>query len=92
MVKLLLCILCALCICGAMLYLRQQKLEINYQTNQMHRHMQTLQTELWNQQLQVAIFTSPNAIEHTVNAQKMQLVPAKPLNPSMVNAHGDDGE
>lgn len=66
MLKLVLSIFVTLAIGVCLLQLRQQRLELNYQTNQLHRRLQNLQTELWNQQLQVAIYTAPNAIEQTV--------------------------
>ena len=76
MLKLLSCILCAFLATGVLLHLRHQRMEINYRINQAHRRLQDLQVQLWNQQLQVAIYTAPNAIEHTVGTHKMALVPA----------------
>lgn len=81
MLKLLACILCAFAIAGTLLHLRQQRNQINYKINQSHRRLQNLQIELWNQQLQVAIYTAPNAIENTVGAHNLKLVPATPLEP-----------
>lgn len=77
MLKLLLCIFASVMIAGALLHLKHQKMEINYKTNQAHRRLQNLQIELWNQQLQVAIYTAPNAIENTVGAHDLGLVPAQ---------------
>jgi len=78
MLKLLACILCAFLIAGSLLHMRQQRNQIYYQVNQSHRRLQNLQIELWNQQLQVAIYTAPNAIESTVGAHKLKLIPASP--------------
>jgi hypothetical protein len=79
MVKLLLCILCAVLITGSLLHLKHQRMEINYKINQSHKRLQNLQIELWNQQLQVAIYTAPNAIEQTVGSHHLDLVPATAL-------------
>ena len=81
MLKLLTCILLAIVLAGTVLHLRQQRMEINYKINQSHRRLQNLQIELWNQQLQVAIYTAPNAIERTVGSHNLKLVPAT-RNPS----------
>lgn len=80
MLKLLACILCGLLIAGTLLHLRHERNQINYRINQAHRRLQNLQIELWNQQLQMAIYTAPNAIENTVGTHNLKLVPASPLN------------
>jgi len=74
--KLFTCILFAIILAGTLLHERHQRSEINYKINQAHRRLQNLQIELWNQQLQVAIYTAPNAIEKTVGAHDLHLVPA----------------
>jgi len=76
MLKLLSCILAAFLLAGVLLHLRHQRIEINYKINQAHRQLQDLQVKLWNQQLQVAIYTAPNAIEKTVGSHDLKLVPA----------------
>ena len=76
MLKLLSCLLAAFLLAGVLLHLRHQRMEINYKVNQAHRQLQDLQVKLWNQQLQVAIYTAPNAIEKTVGAHDLKLVPA----------------
>ncbi|MGN6505307.1 MAG: hypothetical protein ACTHM6_07065 [Tepidisphaeraceae bacterium] len=86
MIKLLSCILCAFVATGVLLHLRHQRMEINYQINQAHRRLQDLQIQLWNQQLQVAIYTAPNAIERTVGTHKMALVPATSTPPVPADA------
>ncbi len=78
MVKLLLCIFSAIAIALSMHHLQHQKMVLNYRTNQAHKSLQNLQIELWNQQLQVAIYTAPNAIERTVGSHKIELKPANP--------------
>lgn len=79
MVKMLLCIFSALAIAVMVLQLRQQRLELNYKISQLHREIESHQARLWNQQLQIAIYTAPNAIQHTVSNQDLHLVPRAPL-------------
>ena len=79
MLKLLLCLVATFVIAAVLLNLRHERMEINYRINQSHRHLQTLQTELWNQQLHMAIATSPAAVEKTVGQHRMSLVPATPF-------------
>ncbi len=78
MLKLLLCILCATAISVVLLELRQQRLELNYQTNRLHSQIEKTQSKLWNQQLQIAMFTAPNAIAKTVGDQDLKMVPQAP--------------
>lgn len=79
MLKLLLCLLATFVIAGVLLHLRHERMEINYRINQAHRRLQDLQVELWNQQLQMAIATSPAAVEKAVGSHRLKLVPASPL-------------
>jgi hypothetical protein len=79
MVKLLLTLACSLVIGFTVLQLRQQRLELNYQANQLHNQIRANQAKLWNQQIQIAIYTAPNAISKTVGDQKLDMVPQSPL-------------
>jgi cell division protein FtsL len=79
MLKLLLCLLSATAISVVLLELRQQRLELNYQTNKLHSQIEKSQSKLWNQQLQIAMFTAPNAIAKTVGEQELKMVPQSPL-------------
>jgi cell division protein FtsL len=94
MLKLLLCILCAILITGSLLHLKHQRMEINHKINQSHKRLQNLQIELWNQQLQVAIYTAPNAIENTVGSHHLDLVPSNPmlLGPAVAGPLESDAE
>jgi cell division protein FtsL len=58
-----------------LLQLRQQHLELNHQTNQLHNQIEAQQARLWNQQLQIATYTAPNAIQKTVGDHNLQLAP-----------------
>ncbi len=79
MLKLLLCLLAALAIAVGLLQLRQQRMEMNYQANQLHNLIEDHQAKLWNQQLQIAICTAPNAISRTVGDHALHMVPVSPL-------------
>jgi hypothetical protein len=96
MLKLLICIFSAVMIAGTLLHLKHQRMEINYRQNQAHKRLQNLQIELWNQQLQVAIYTAPNAIEQTVGSHKLGLVPSMMNMPAAAtpgsNDHSRDAE
>ena len=79
MVKMLICLLAALGLGVMVLQLRQQRLELNYKISQLHRQIESNQSRLWNQQFQIAMYTAPNAIQHTVNNHDLKLVPRKPV-------------
>lgn len=78
MLKLLLTLFLATLIGVVLLQLRQQRLEINYQTNKLHRQIESAQARLWNQQLQIAAYTAPNAVYNTVNTDGLRMVPRLP--------------
>ena len=61
-----------------MLQLRQQRLELNHQANRLHNQIEAQQAKLWNQQLQIAVYTAPNAISQTVGEHDLKLVPQSP--------------
>jgi hypothetical protein len=61
-----------------MLHLRQQRLELNHQANLLHNQIEAQQARLWNQQLQIAVYTAPNAISKTVGDHALRLVPQSP--------------
>ena len=89
MVKLLICLFGASAIGLYVLQLRQQQLELGYQTAQLHEKINNQQAKLWNQQLQIAVFTAPNAIEKTVKGQQMDMVPVYSVKPTETD---DDAE
>jgi cell division protein FtsL len=79
MLKLLLCLATGLLIAVCLLQMRQQRLELNHQTNQLHNAIAAQQARLWNQQLQIAVYTAPNAIEKTVGNRNLHLAPQNPV-------------
>lgn len=78
MLKLLLTLILSTLIGVVLLQLRQQRMEINYQTNRLHRQIESAQVKLWNQQLQIAAYTAPNAVFNTVNTDGLKMVPRIP--------------
>ena len=78
MLKLLLGLFCSVLLAVVMLQLRQQRLELNHQANTLHNRIEAQQAKLWNQQLQIAVYTAPNAISQTVGAHDLKLVPQSP--------------
>src|SRR4051812_12618261 len=75
MIKLLICLLSAAALAACILQLRQQRLELGYQNAELHEQIRSHQSRLWDQQLQIATFTAPNAIANTVNAHDLKMVP-----------------
>ena len=57
MLKLLICLFATLAISFVLLQLRQQRLELNYQANRLHTQIEEHQAKLWDQQLQIAVYT-----------------------------------
>ena len=79
MVKLLLCVLSAAILAALVLQLRQQRQELGYQNSRLHDQIKDQQARLWNQQLQIAVYTAPNAITQTVTTHDLKMVPQAPL-------------
>ena len=78
MIKLLICIASGAALAVCVLQLRQQRLELGYQNAELHEQIRSHQSRLWDQQLQIATFTAPNAIANTVNAHDLKMVPRQP--------------
>ena len=81
MLKLLICLFSGAAIAVAVLQLRQQRMELGYQANELHDQIRGQQARLWNQQLQIALYTAPNAITKTVSSYDLNMVPDAPLPP-----------
>ncbi len=79
MLKLLLCLVSSMSLAVLVLQLRQQRLELNHQVNQLHNEIAGQQARLWNQQLEIAVATAPNAIAKTVSNRDLKMVPRSPL-------------
>ena len=85
MVKMLVCLICAMGLAVMTLQLRQQRLELNYKISQLHRQIESQQAKLWNQQLQIAVYTAPNAIAKTVGDHDLKLAPQAPIGTGTAN-------
>jgi cell division protein FtsL len=79
MLKLLLCFVIGMFTAVFLLELRQQRLELNHQASQLHAKIESQQAKLWNQQLQIAVYTAPNAIQQTVGSNDLKLAPQSPV-------------
>jgi cell division protein FtsL len=75
MLKLIICLASATLLAAVMLQLRQQRLELSYETAELTDQIHSQQSRLWNQQLLIASCTAPNAINQTINLQGLKLVP-----------------
>ena len=79
MLKLTICLLAAAAIALTLLQLRQQHMELGHQAAELHDQIRNRQARLWDQQVQIAIYTAPNAIQRTVDAQNLHLQPQRPV-------------
>src|SRR5271170_5207032 len=77
MLKLLICFFFGLALAAVMLQLRQEDLNLNYQTSRLHGQIESRQAELWSQQLRIAEATAPNAIADKVRQEKIPLTPTR---------------
>jgi len=73
MLKLLLCLLCGSATAVALLELRQQRLDLTFQTNKLHNQIEASQVQLWNQQLSIAVATAPNALAAAARGKDLKL-------------------
>ena len=78
MLKLLICLVTTALIAICLLQLRQHNLQLGHQCNELHSKIRGRQSKLWTQQLQIAVYTAPNAITQTVANHDLHLVPQTP--------------
>jgi cell division protein FtsL len=79
MIKLLICLACGMVMAVVMLQLRQQELELRHQAADLQLKVQNHQARLWQQQLEIAVYTAPNAVTRIVQEQNLKLVPEASL-------------
>ena len=79
MLKLLICLVAGASMGLILLQLRQQHLDLGHETAELHDQIRSRQAKLWDQQVQIAIYTAPNAIQKTVDAHSLKLAPQTPL-------------
>jgi cell division protein FtsL len=85
MLKLLICLLASVATAVCLVQLRQQRLELNHQCNQLHNAIESRQSRLWNQQLQIATDTTPDRIRQRIEAQHLQLQALAPKGTAATN-------
>jgi hypothetical protein len=83
--KLSICLITSAVLSICLLQLRQQNLQLGHQCNELHGRIRAKQGKLWNQQLQIAVYTAPNAISQTVANHDLHLVPQTPPPPGKRN-------
>ena len=79
MIKLLICLACGMVMAVVMLQLRQQEQELRHQAADLQIKIQNHQAKLWQQQLEIAVYTAPNAVTKFVQQQDLKLVPEASL-------------
>lgn len=79
MIKLLLCLGSGALLAVALLQLRQQRLDLEHEQTTIAEQIKGEEAKLWNQQLQIAVYTAPNAITQTVGVHHLKMVPATAL-------------
>lgn len=78
MVRLLLCLLVGAGIGITLLMIRQQRLELQYESNEIHDEMLDTQRQLWRQQVQIAAATAPAALESVLAHHQFETEPTNP--------------
>src|SRR3954462_11583245 len=79
MIKLILCLGCGMLMAVVMLQLRQQELELRHQAAALQQKIQNHQARLWQQQLEISVYTAPNAVTRIIQQQDLKLVPEAAL-------------
>jgi cell division protein FtsL len=74
MLKLLLCLLCGSATAVALLELREQRLNLAFETNKLHNQIEASQGQLWNQQLEIAVATAPDALAASAKGKDLKLM------------------
>ncbi len=77
MLKLLLCLGAISVVAVCLVHLRQQRLDLNHESSQLHAAIEVAQAKLWDQQIRLAAVTNPPAIGRSVGAHHLVLVPVK---------------
>ncbi len=77
MLKLLLCLVCGSATAMALLELREQRLNLAFETNKLHNQIEASQGQLWNQQLEIAVATAPDALAAAAKGKDLKLTSGK---------------
>jgi len=73
MLKLLLCLLCGSATAVSLLELREQRLNLTFESNRLHNQIEAEQSQLWNQQLSIAVATAPNSLAAAAHGKDLKL-------------------
>jgi hypothetical protein len=73
MLKMLICLLCGAATAVALLELREQRLNLTFETNKLHNEIEASQLQLWNQQMAIAVATAPNALAASTKDKDLKL-------------------
>jgi lactam utilization protein B len=85
MIKMLICLISALALAAMTLQLRQQRMELAHQNSELNDRINSHQAKLWSQQLQIAVYTAPNAIQQTVKTHDLKMVSQSPVRSKNAN-------
>jgi hypothetical protein len=85
MLKMLICLASGVVLGGLTLQLRQQRMELGHDTSQLNDRINAQQAKLWSQQLQIAVYTAPNAIQQTVKSHDLNMVSQSPVRSKNAN-------
>jgi hypothetical protein len=77
MLKLVLCLICGTATAVVVLELREQHLNLSFQTDRLHNQIEASQAKLWNQQLSIAVATAPNALAAEARGQDLKFTDGK---------------
>jgi hypothetical protein len=76
MLRLLLALVAGLVIAGTLLLMRQQRLLLQHECNEIHDEMLEMQAQLWRQQVQIASAVAPGALKAVLADHELRSAPA----------------
>jgi hypothetical protein len=79
MLKLLLCLFATVTTAVFLVELRQQRMEMTHDIDRLHAAVETRGSRLWNQQVTIAIDTTPKAVVTAVGTHDLHLTPVDPV-------------
>lgn len=76
MLRLLLALIASLVIAGTLLLMRQQRLLLQHECNEIHDEMLVTQAQLWRQQVQIAAAVAPGALKAVLADHELRSTPS----------------
>jgi hypothetical protein len=89
MLKLVLCLIGSVAAALQLCQMRQERLELNYQANELHQQIESQQAKLWNQQMLMSVYMAPNSVNNNLANSNVKLAPEKPR-PADARASADN--